>query len=82
MTTGEREPIKRLTKKRLVLSDGKAHSGSKGRMTREMEQKFTSLYGNAVRDASGLAKGIHHFTQTEENYRYSTKSNQIFINFL
>ncbi|CAF3451053.1 unnamed protein product, partial [Rotaria socialis] len=33
-----------------LLSDSKPYSGSLGRMTREMEQKFTSLYGNAIRE--------------------------------
>jgi hypothetical protein len=35
-------------------------------MTKEMEQKLTSLYGNAIRDASGQSKGIYHRNQTEK----------------
>ncbi|CAF3542548.1 unnamed protein product, partial [Rotaria socialis] len=45
-----------------LLSDSKPYSGSLGRMTREMEQKFTSLYGNAIREASNQSKGVYHYS--------------------
>ncbi len=61
----------------MLLSDGKPYSGGVGRMTKEMEQKFTSLYGNAIRDASGQAKGIYYRNQTEKYIFLNIKLNAI-----
>jgi hypothetical protein len=45
------------TKQRTLLFDGKPYSGSTGKMNKEMEQKLTSLYGNAIREAGNELKG-------------------------
>nr|ACD54803.1 unknown [Adineta vaga] len=50
----------RSRKHRILMSDGKPYSGSTGRMTKQMEQKFTSLYGNAIRESSNQAIGTYH----------------------
>ncbi|CAF1659817.1 unnamed protein product [Adineta ricciae] len=50
-TTDRQKSSARSKKHRILLSDGKPYSGSAGRMTKEMEQKFTSLYGNAIRES-------------------------------
>jgi hypothetical protein len=65
VTTTELDLSKRSTKHRLLLPDGKPYAGAAGRMTKEIEQKFTSLYGNAIRDASNQAKGIYHWNEKE-----------------
>ena len=65
VTTIQQTTSRSLTKQRILLSDGKPHSGSVGRMTKEMEQKFTSLCGNAIREASNQAKGIYHYSQAK-----------------
>ena len=65
VTTTQQTTSRSLTKQRILLSDGKPHSGSVGRMTKEMEQKFTNLYGNAVRETSNQAKGIYHYSQAK-----------------
>jgi hypothetical protein len=68
-TTTQQSTSKSSTKQRILLLDGKCNSGSAVRMTKEMEQKFTSLYGNAIREASNQAKCIYNYSQTE-NYRF------------
>lgn len=57
MTTTRQVASKSSTKHRTLLSDGKPYSGSTGRMTKEIEQKLTTLYGNAIREASNQSKG-------------------------
>ena len=71
VTTTQQITSRSLTKQRILLSDGKPHSGSVGRMTKEMEQKFTSVCGNAIRAASNQAKGIYHYSQAK-SYRLLT----------
>ena len=58
VTTTQQTTSQSSAKHRILLSDGKPYSGSVGRMTKEIEQKFTSLCGNAIREASNQAKGI------------------------
>ena len=53
------------TNRRILLSDGKSYSGSVSSMTKEMEQKFTSLYRSAIREASDRTKGIYHHSQAK-----------------
>jgi hypothetical protein len=68
-TTTQQSTSKSSTKQRILLLDGKRNSGSADRMTKEMEQKFTSLFGNAIREASNQAKCIYNYSQTK-NYRF------------